>query len=156
MPKIVAKSDTDVVSDFYKKGFREPKTPEEQEPTMPSDLSSLKAINLGDIMNKYCAWREYTESLSNEANVVYAIAQENYDYKYAKKFAEISQGNEKTAITKLDKLLEADETLHSIYVDVYNKRMYKDMLAKKIESYTNCITVISREITRRGQSLERD
>ena len=45
--------------------------------------------------------------------------------------------------------VETNEEIYTKNVELMNAQMLVDMLSNKLESFSNCLTIISREITRR-------
>lgn len=132
----------------FRKQFPDKEKPESDEPKMVLDISQIAVGQLGNLMSRYAAWREYSENLANIAVAEYLQEYEKYDFEYAKKYEVLP--NDKATEKKM--ILTANEELHKRWEKVLEKQVYKDMLAKKVESLNNCIAVISREIARRGQS----
>jgi hypothetical protein len=49
-----------------------------------------------------------------------------------------------------DKRYDAKVSSEELLKDLEEAEMYKDLLAGKLESFTNVLTMLSRELTRRG------
>lgn len=141
------------LSRFRARGFEEETHPDCAAPSMPSNITSMTITSLGALMSKYSAWREYTESLHSESVYQYVSKKSVYDYEYAVKMRSLQVGA-KTTLAEKKLMVESDKELNDLYQELLEAEMYKDLLAAKVESYNNCLVVISREITRRGQELD--
>ncbi len=137
---------------FYEKGFTDRKLPEdtEAEPTLPYKISRVNNVNLGNLMSEYGAWREYTEHLLARATTEAAVLKEKYDFAWDVAYQRCSSGTE----TSKKRALGADQALAAKRINLLEAEMYRDMLLSRVDSYNNALTVISREITRRGFTFE--
>lgn len=116
-------------------------------PTMPTEFESMKSPSLGNLMAEYSAWKEYTqEKHTLELNKL-TMLKEEYDFEYAKKLA-VQKGNN---ITEKKALLMGDKELYEKRQAVTEQEMLVELLSSRAESFTDAISIISREITRRGQ-----
>ena len=130
----------------FRKVFDEIEVPKGGLPTMPRQISSEPSDSLGDLISKYSTWREFTEDRHIEACAVVAQIKSEHDLEHDRVLVSAQEGTitEKKArasingevIIKAKKLLEAE--------------IYRDLLAGKLESFTNVLTMLSRELTRRG------
>jgi len=118
---------------------------------MPTAISSVSLDVLGDYMSRYSAWREFAEEQLIRHLPTLLDAQEEYDYKYNKLFV----GTSASTVTDKKAIVAADENLRGTYRSYMEADVYKQMLSSRIESYTQCINTLSREITRRGQIFDR-
>ena len=114
---------------------------------LPNSLAKLSSEKLSDLMNVYTAWREYTEDLLIEALAAFTKCKEYYEFERDKKYLALG----KTTNAVKDATLNIDEDLRKYQLPLTDAELYYDLLSNKLESYTNCLTVISREITRRQQ-----
>jgi hypothetical protein len=132
----------------FREVFSEIKPPKGGLPTMPTRVSSLASDELGDISSRYAAWREFTEDLHMGACATYAQIKSEYDLAHDRVLITINSStvSEKKAMANTDvevvklsqKLVEAD--------------IYVGLLARKLESFSNVLAILSRELTRRGIS----
>jgi len=115
-------------------------------PTMPTKISDLASNELGDMMARYASWREFTEDRHLEACAVFAQAKSEYDLATDKIMAVTKAGSvaERKASAKNDPEVER------LYKQVTEAGLYMDLLAKKLESFSNVLAILSRELTRRG------
>ena len=148
------KSNTSKYEKRYLEGFpnvEKPETTTDKPPTMPTAISSVSLDVLGDYMSRYSAWREFAEEQLIRHLPTLLDAQEEYDYKYNKLFV----GTSASTVTDKKAIVAADENLRGTYRSYMEADVYKQMLSSRIESYTQCINTLSREITRRGQIFDR-
>lgn len=147
MPKL--KPTTDPVERFNRKAFSEVDTPEERQPKMPGKVSSLTNVQIGDLMAKYAAWREYAEDEHSRELSRLMLMQEEYDSAYDTALIQFSI--ERLTETATLRKSRVRDMLKGKRMELVTQQSYVDLLANKIESFNNCIAVISREIARRGQ-----
>lgn len=137
--------DTDKVVEYYRSiGFDSIDTPLDKRPVMPANMAGLTQVGLSDTLSAYTAWREYTRDLISVANAERVRLQEEYDYEYSKLYVSLS-GN----ATERKHHCSADERLKTHADKLTTATMYAEMLESKIESFTECISTLSREITLR-------
>lgn len=108
-------------------------------------VSDINSDKLSDLMLTFAAWREFTEDLLMEAFADFTRKTELHDHKYDVTLL-TTTGNtvkEKEARTRTD--LE----VRKLFLSLQEAELYYNLLSRKLESYNNCLTVISREITRR-------
>lgn len=139
----------DAKKKFREAGFTERDIPG-TEPVLPEKISRTSNKDLGDIMTKYGAWREYTEQLLTQASTKAAVLREEWQYEFDKKYNGSSLGT----ATERKKEVGADQELFVRKREVLSAELYRDMLSSRAETYTECIAVLSREITRRGFTIE--
>lgn len=132
------------VEKYKELGFT-PTAKPDGEPIMPRQISQITSDVLGDLQSAYAVWREYTED-----NLLRSVAKAtelktSYDYEYAKRFvlSEGSTDKQKKAY------VDTDEVMYAKNVELMNAQMLVDLLSSKLESFSNCLTIVSREITRR-------
>lgn len=137
-----------VVFREFREKFAKVSKPEKDAPTIGKSLFTLSAQQLSDLQTNYTAWREYTEDLLTESLTELMIAKEDYSYHYDIELLKLA---ENLKVKTKEALLNTSEVLREKTVYLQQVELYHELLGKKFESYTNCLTVISREITRRGQ-----
>lgn len=117
----------------------------DKEPLMPRQISQITSDALGDLMSSYAVWREYTEDMLLKSIAKHMEVKTMYDYEYSKVFimAEGSTDKQKKSF------VDVNDHIHKLNIDCTNSQVFVDMLSNKLESFSNCITIISREITRR-------
>lgn len=115
-------------------------------PTMPTKVSTLASDELGDMMARYSAWREFTEDCHADACAVYAQVKSQYDLAYDKAFLQVSG----ETVTEKRAAVTSDPKVAELYKKLNESTIYVDLLGKKLESFTNVLTMLSRELTRRG------
>lgn len=132
------------VEKYQELGFLPTPKPSEQ-PVMPSQISQITSDVLGDLQSLYAVWREYTEDNLLKSVAKLTELKTSFDYAYAKKFVVAGGSTDKQKKAAVDVL----EEIHTMNVELINAQMLVDMLSSKLESFSNCLTIISREITRR-------
>lgn len=135
--------------DKFRRNFPAVKSPEEELPTMPKELTKLKILELGNLMSQYSAWREFAEDMLSTATAEYMEALNRYNFEYSKMYV-IASGK----VTDKKEELEADPRLHEMWMKVLEKKTYSDLLSDKVASLNASISVLSRDLTRRGQTNE--
>ena len=115
------------------------------EPIMPRQISQITSDILGDLQSSYAVWREYSEDNLLKAVATLTQLKTEYDYQYSKRFV-LAEGN---TDKQKKAYVETDEAIYTKNVELMNAQMLVDLLSSKLESFSNCLTIISREITRR-------
>ena len=135
----------------FREVFTEIPAPKGGLPTMPTRIADSTSEELGNLMARYAAWREFTEDRHLEACAVYAQVKSEYDFACDKEMLR------STAETLKEKCAEAKTSARM--EDLGNKlkdaEIYKDLFAQKLESFSNVLAMLSRELTRRGVEITR-
>lgn len=153
MPKIKPDSSktrdekSNPLSEFRSKGFTPVNKPGIPLPTMPTGISTLTLDKLGDLQAKYSAWREYTEDLLLEAVYEKIMAETTYQEKFDRKLL-VMEGK---TVTEKKTLTDLDDEVIKYKNKSIHKEVFHTMLSSKLESLNNVLSVLSREISRRGQ-----
>ena len=132
----------------FRKVFDAVERPKGGLPTMPTKVTTLASDELGDIMAKYVAWREFTEDCHAEACATYAQVKSQYDLESDKALLR----SEASTVTERKAEAKNDPKVARLYKDLSDAEIYCDLLGKKLESFTNVLSMLSRELTRRGIS----
>lgn len=130
----------------FRKMFQEVKKPEEVNPTMKLQVSKLTSEELGDMISRYSAWREFVEDKLVTAIAVVTEIQSKYDAAYNLAYV---RSDSKTVNDKKAEA-EADNSVQVIEKDLTDASIYKELLSGKLLSFSNVISTLSRELTRRG------
>lgn len=138
------------ISRFDKAGFTDRETPDDGSPSIPSKISQVNNVGLGNLMSKYGSWREYAEHQLARATAEAAEKQEAYQFKWDTAYQRCASGTE----TSKKRILGTDQNLAAVRGNLLEAITYRDMLFARVESYNNAIAIISREITRRGFTIE--
>lgn len=117
-------------------------------PTMPTKVSTLATDALGDMMARYTAWREFTEDCHAEACATYAQVKSQYDLASDTALLEV-EGN---SVTERKAAVKSNPKVARLYRDLSDAEIYCTLLSSKLESFTNVLAMLSRELTRRGIS----
>ena len=120
----------------------------EKDPILPKQLSVLSSDKISDLQLLYTAWRELTEDLLVEALSNFTKHKIVYDFEYEKKLL-LTTGN---TVKEKEAKVSTEPKIHELYLSLQDSELYYNLLVSKKESYDNCLTVISREITRRGNN----
>lgn len=115
-------------------------------PTMPTKVSNLANDELGDMMARYTAWREFTEDCHLDACAIYAQVKSQYDL--ASDTALLR--SDAATITEKKADVKNDKQVADLYQKLNEASIYCDILGRKLESFTNVLAMLSRELTRRG------
>lgn len=114
---------------------------------MSTRIADIASDDLGDLIARYTAWREFTEDHHLEACAVYAQVKSEYDLEIDRFIAE-----SRRSISATDKRAMAH--VHVTELGLTKKLdeagIYRDLLAGKLDSFSNVLAMLSRELTRRG------
>lgn len=115
-------------------------------PTMPTVVSSVPSDKLGDMISRYSAWREFTEDRHLEACAVFSQTKSEYDLASDKEMIHAS------ASTVTERKAEArnNPKVAKLYEKLTEAEIFRDLLASKLDSFSNVLAMLSRELTRRG------
>lgn len=130
----------------FRKIFTEVSAPKGGLPTMPTKISEKASDDLGDMIARYTAWREFTEDRHMDACAVFAQVKSEYDLACDKKMLSSTANT----VTERKASAKADPKVEQLYKDLNEAEMYRDLLAGKLESFSNVLAMLSRELTRRG------
>lgn len=130
----------------FRRVFTELVPPKGGLPTMPTKIAEVASDELGNMIARYTAWREFTEDRHMEACAVYAQCKSEYDLACDKEVLRSSASTvtERKASAKLNPKVE------KLFKDLTEAEMYRDLLANKLDSFSNVLAMLSRELTRRG------
>lgn len=132
----------------FRKVFDSVRRPYGGLPTMPTKVSTIATDELGDMMARYTAWREFTEDCHAEACATYAQIKSQYDLASDTALLEV-EGN---SVTERKAAVKNDPKVAKLYKDLSDAEIYCTLLSSKLESFTNVLAMLSRELTRRGIS----
>lgn len=130
----------------FRSVFTELTAPKGGLPTMPTKIADLASDELGNMIARYTAWREFTEDRHMEACAVYAQCRSEYDLACDK---EMLSSNAST-VTERKAFAKVSPKVEKLYKELVEAEMYRDLLANKLESFSNVLAMLSRELTRRG------
>lgn len=128
--------------------FSEIQAPKGGLPTMPTRISDVASDELGNMIARYTAWREFTEDRHMEACAVFSQCKSEYDLASDKEML-VSTGS---TITERKASAKANPKVSRLYKEMTEAEMYRDLLANKLDSFSNVLAMLSRELTRRGVS----
>lgn len=130
----------------FRGAFRKLETPSKKMPTMPTELAGMNSDQLGNLTSMYGAWREFTEDLHLEANCSYLTLKSRYDYAYSKQLV-LQSGS---TLTEKKTKVELLPDMQKLAEELLEAELFLSMVAAKLESFNNALTVLSRELTRVG------
>lgn len=141
-----AKKEYSTPLERFRRVFSEVPTPKGGLPTMPTKISDTPSDELGNIIARYSAWREYTEDRHMEACATYSQVKSEYDLACDKKMLSSTANT----VTERKASAKSDPKVERLYRDLTEAEMYRDLLAGKLDSFSNVLAMLSRELTRRG------
>lgn len=130
----------------FRKVFTELSAPKGGLPTMPTKISDTSSDELGNMIAKYTAWREFTEDRHMEACAVYAQAKSEYDLACDREMLSSAA----TTVAERKASAKVSPKVSKLQKDLLEAEMYRDLLANKLDSFSNVLAMLSRELTRRG------
>jgi hypothetical protein len=130
----------------FRAGFSVLKKPELDSPTMPKRVSVLSSDAISDLMFRISAWRDYTDDLIYEATTEYLMAKEKHQYQWDISII-VAKGS---SVKEKEANVRVLQKVKILREDMLEKEMYLDLLERKHENYSNNISIISREISRRS------
>ena len=132
--------------DIFREVFTEVSAPKGGLPMMPTRIADVASDDLGNMIARYTAWREFTEDRHAQACAVYAQCKSDYDLAYSTEFLSLSN----MTVTEKKTAVNANQRVADLYKQLTDAEIYKDLLANKLNSFSNVLTMLSRELTRRG------
>lgn len=132
--------------DLFRKQFSEVVAPKGGLPTMPTRIADIASDELGNMIARYTAWREFTEDRHLEACATYAQIKSECDLEMDR----VMVGNRRMSATekKATARLKLDES--GLLRKLEEAEIYRDLLSGKLDSFSNVLAMLSRELTRRG------
>lgn len=131
---------------LFRKVFVSLEAPKGGLPTMPTKIADLASDELGNMIARYTAWREFTEDRHAEACAVVAQCKSEYDLEVDKEMLSSSA----STVTERKASAKASPKVERLYRDLSDAEIYRTLLANKLESFSNVLAMLSRELTRRG------
>lgn len=158
MPKLASSTSEETSLEKVKRlGLIKTASPTENDlPSMPIQMALLTSAELSNTMSEFAAWREYVESLYIESMMEHKKFATKFDYELAKRKLAVENEHKKSKTREYKALLI--DTDGSIFADremLDELSLYKEALSIRLDSLTNSINVLSREITRRQTTNER-
>lgn len=126
--------------------FTELAAPKGGLPTMPTKVADLVSDELGNMIARYTSWREFTEDRHAEACAVLAQCKSEYDLEVDK----VMLSSTASTVTERKASAKSNPKVEKLYKNLTEAEMYRDLLANKLESFSNVLAMLSRELTRRG------
>lgn len=132
--------------DTFREVFTEVSAPKGGLPMMPTRIADVASDDLGNMIARYTAWREFTEDRHAQACAVYAQCKSDYDLAYSTEFLSLNN----MTVTEKKTAVNANQKVADLYKQLTDAEIYKDLLANKLDSFSNVLAMLSRELTRRG------
>lgn len=132
----------------FREVFSEVPSPKGGLPTMPTKIADVASDELGDMIARYSAWREFTEDRHAEACAVLAQCKSEYDLACDK---ELLLSGAQT-VTERKAAAKTNPVVSGLYRDMIEAETFRDLLSNKLDSFSNVLAMLSRELTRRGVS----
>lgn len=152
-PKTKSKTDTDekdltpkTGKELFRSHFKPLLAPEGGMPHLPTRIAHVNSDKLGDLIAQYSAWREFCEDIHLSAVSDYIEAKA----KHTTKFAELMIQATADDVTTKKAIVENNEDMKDLSAKLVQSEVYKEMIAAKLESFSNSLAMLSRELTRRG------
>lgn len=133
----------------FRKIFEELPQPKGGLPSMPTRIADLASDELGNLMSRYSAWREYTEDRHLEACAAYAQLKSEYDLECDKEMLKSSEDTAKGRYAEA----RTSKVVTALYNKLTEAEIYMNLFSQRLESFSNTISTISRELTRRGVDI---
>lgn len=130
----------------FREVFTELSAPKGGLPTMPTKIADTSSDELGNMIARYSAWREFTEDRHMEACAVFAQCKSEYDLAVDKEM--LTSGA--STVTERKASAKSNPKVEKLYKALTEAGMYRDLLANKLDSFSNVLAMLSRELTRRG------
>ena len=113
---------------------------------MPTKIADTSSDELGNMIARYSAWREFTEDRHMEACATYSQCKSEYDLAVDK----LMLSSDAQTVTERKASAKSNPQVERLYKKLNEAEMYRDLLANKLESFSNVLAMLSRELTRRG------
>ena len=120
--------------------------PEKEMPTMVLRISELSSDDLGNMISRYSAWREFVEDKLIAASAEATSLREKYQAKYNA----VYMGVEGRTINDKKILTESNADVEKLDKEATDAEIMRDLFSGKLDSLSNAISTLSRELTRRG------
>lgn len=127
-------------------GFTEIGMPETGIPKAPTNVTALDGEKLGDVISLFSVWREYTEDLLARRQMELSLLQHEYDFEFNLMWLATTKTG---TLEDKKKTIATDQKIHTLNTALLQAQMFVDALIAKVESYSNILAMLSREISRR-------
>lgn len=134
----------------FREVFADVSAPKGGLPTMPTKVSDIASDELGDMIARYTAWREFTEDRHAEACAVVSEYKSKYDLAYS---TEMLASKNSLTVTEKKAVVNANQKVAALYKQLTDAEIFRDLLANKLDSFSNVLMMLSRELTRRGTNF---
>lgn len=118
--------------------------------TLPKDLTEIPSKYLGSYLNAYTQQKAYMRTLYSRLEIMSEEAKRRYYERYVSVYQVLTEENPKMSEKAKDLLCNNSNLVYELFMEYRNCELRKSMVGSSIESYTECIFLISREISRRG------
>lgn len=131
---------------IFREVFTEVNPPKGGLPTMPTHIADVPSDELGNMVARYTSWREYTEDRHAEACAALSQVRSEYDLEIDK----LTLRSKASSVTEKRAEARISPSVKALFDDMNNADMYRELLARKLDSFSNVLSMLSRELTRRG------
>lgn len=132
----------------FRRVFDEVVPPKGGLPTMPTRIADIASDELGNMIARYTAWREFTEDRHAEACATYSQCKSEYDLECDKQTLQ----SDAETVTERKVFAKTTPKVIELGKKVNEAEIYMGLLARKLDSFSNVLAMLSRELTRRGVS----
>ena len=146
MPKVKNQPKEDSPLATFRKILGAVEKPEKEMPTMVLRISELSSDDLGNMISRYSAWREFVEDKLIAASAEATSLREKYQAKYNA----VYMGVEGRTINDKKILTESNADVEKLDKEATDAEIMRDLFSGKLDSLSNAISTLSRELTRRG------
>lgn len=146
MPKVKNQQKEDSPLTTFRKILGAVEKPEKEMPTMVLRISELSSDDLGNMISRYSAWREFVEDKLIAASAEATSLREKYQAKYNA----VYMGVEGRTINDKKILTESNADVEKLDKEATDAEIMRDLFSGKLDSLSNAISTLSRELTRRG------
>ena len=117
---------------------------------LPQDLTDVESKELGKYLNAMTQQKAYMRTLYSWQEINVEESKRKYYDKYIVVYRDITEGNPKSSEKSKELLCNNHHHVHPFYLELRDNEMKLNMIGSTIESLSECIFSISREISRRG------
>ena len=117
---------------------------------LPHDLTEVESKELGKYLNALTQQKAYMRTLYSWQEINVEEAKRQYYDKYIVVYRDITESNPKGSEKSKELLCNNHHHVHPFYLTLRDNEMKLNMIGSTIESISECVFSISREISRRG------
>lgn len=118
--------------------------------SLPSDLTVVTSRDLGNYLNAFTQQKAYMRTVFSMQCASLEEAKRTYYEHYIEVYRELTEENPKMSEKAKELYCNNHDSVYNSYMEYRNAKEQVDMVDMTIESLTEFIFLISREISRRG------